>query len=482
MHIYNRYSIKLKGITRKSIKRQNFEAAMAAMSAYCNLAYNWNQFYADDEIENQVSFISEQVFDWSKLNDYNSNSDTILFYDGFGLDTRGLALHYLNALKRNGKRIIYVVPVNAKGGQPTIMRLLHDANVEIVHLVSKKHIEIFNELIGIFLKYRPGQAFFYSHPSDVAGAAAFHVFESKAIRYQINLTDHAFWVGKCAFDYCLEFREYGTGISVGYRGIAREKLRYMPYYPWVDKSVEFQGFDFDTKGKKILFSGGSLYKTIGGDNKYYKIVGKVLEENKDVIFLYAGTGDDSELKKLAAKWGERVQHIAERKDLFALLQHVDVYLNTYPMVGGLMTQYAAMSGKPPIMLNDNGSDDASGLLISQDKLNIEFSSVDDVVNEINKLLSDEQYAKRRGEEVKKGVITEEQFNNNLSNIMLGKSEPPIECKCPDTSDFRKEYIGRFSKLHVYHSIVRRTNISLFKYFPLCFFKAVVLKALHKYDI
>lgn len=477
---YIDYAKKLKRIINKNCE-QNYEVAMAAMSAYCNLSYHWNQFYSDDEVEKQICKISEKLFDKKSINNYCGDKNAVLFYDGVGHDTRGLVLNYLNALKANGYKIVYAV-VKTTEKQPTVLKLLSDANVEIIYFKSKKYVDLFNELVTVFLKYKPGHAFFYAYPRDISAAAAFHAFEGKVSRYQINLTDHAFWIGKCAFDYCLEFREYGAGISVGYRGIPIEKLRYIPYYPWVDKSVEFQGFDFDTKGKKILFSGGSLYKTIGGDNKFYIVVDKVLQENNDVIFLYAGEGDDSELQKLSAKWGDRVHHIAERKDLFALLQHIDVYLNTYPMVGGLMTQYAAMAGKPPLMLNDNGQDDASGLLIGQDKLNIEFDSVDAVVSEINRLLTDKVYCEQRGEEVKKGVITEEQFNKNLSDIMMGNCKAPIECKIPDTTQFRHEYIGRFSKLHVYYSIVRKRNISLFKYFPMCFFKAAILKAIHRYDV
>ena len=38
-------------------------------------------------------------------------------------------------------------------------------------------------------------------------------------RYQVNLTDHAFWLGTYAFDYCLEFLDFGAIVSREYRHI-----------------------------------------------------------------------------------------------------------------------------------------------------------------------------------------------------------------------------------------------------------------------
>ena len=222
--------------------------------------------------------------------------------------------------------------------------------------------------------------------------------------------------------------------------------------------------NFDKNGKKVLFSGGALYKTIGGGNKFYNIVSKVLENNSDTIFLYAGFGDDTELVKLSEIYNGRVFHIQERKDLFALMTHVDAYLNTYPMIGGLMTQYAAKAGLPPIILIDEGKTDASGLLLDQDKANIEFHKVEDVVSEISRLLQDLDYRKQRALDIKTRVFSENDFTLLLSEILYGKSKR-CYANCPDTKNFRKEYISRFNLNMVVTSIVTRKNRSLTSEFP-----------------
>lgn len=488
VEIYTKYSEKLKQIIRKN-KDNNFEKTFAAISAYADLAYNWNQFYSDFEIEDLICKLSDKIYSkdccYCKFNklandEYKADDNTVLFYDCFGLDTRGLAAIYAKALVSLNYKVIWVTTDKAIGKIPTIEKFLGKGNVVKVFIDMsysyKKHIE---QLSEAFEMYAPKRAFFYTKPNDVCAEIVFYHYKNKVTRYQINLTDHAFWLGNNAFDYCLEFREYGAGLSRIERKIEESKIVLLPYYPLIDTSIEFQGLPFDKTGKKILFSGGSLYKTIGGDNKFYSIVAKVLENNDDTVFLYAGSGDDSELKKLSAKFEDRVYHIQERKDLFALMSHVDAYLNTYPMIGGLMSQYAAMAGLPPIILIDEGKTDASGIILGQENANIEFHKVEDVVNELNHLLQDPDYRKQRAEDIKKRIFSETEFTYLLSDIMQGKAK---YCKadCPDTMWFRKEYISRFKYNMVLSAIASKKNKSLMFNFVGLFALQVAIKLVKKF--
>ena len=65
---------------------------------------------------------------------------------------------------------------------------------------------------------------FYSTPEDVIGTTALYSYDGQFIRYQINLTDHAFWLGSQCFDKCIEFRSYGASISKEYREIQSSKI------------------------------------------------------------------------------------------------------------------------------------------------------------------------------------------------------------------------------------------------------------------
>lgn len=78
--------------------------------------------------------------------------------------------------------------------------------------------------------------------------------------------DHAFWLGRNAFDYCLEFRDFGANLSRQYRHIPIQKLLKQPYYPLADPTIPYGGPPFERADGDVIFSGGTLYKTL--DREY----------------------------------------------------------------------------------------------------------------------------------------------------------------------------------------------------------------------
>lgn len=89
--IYTKYSEKLKQIIRKN-KDNNFEKTFAAISAYADLAYNWNQFYSDFEVKELICKLSDKIYSkdycYCKFNkhaddEYKADDNTVLFYDCF---------------------------------------------------------------------------------------------------------------------------------------------------------------------------------------------------------------------------------------------------------------------------------------------------------------------------------------------------------------------------------------------------------------
>ena len=146
-----------------------------------------------------------------------------------------------------------------------------------------------DKLLKLIYEFRPQHVLFHLFPSDVLPLITFGIFKN-ITKYQINITDHAFWLGARSIDYSFEFRNRGASISHNQRGIAEEHLLYLPYYPWQEPN-KFDGFPNKVDGKIKVFAGGSLYKIEGGDSVFYKIVKKILDENEEVVFLYAGGGD-----------------------------------------------------------------------------------------------------------------------------------------------------------------------------------------------
>ena len=70
--------------------------------------------------------LSEKTSD--KLS-HNRDDDTILFYDGFGFDMRGLAYIYLKAMVELDYKIIYISIANEAKHQPQIAELLKEQKI-----------------------------------------------------------------------------------------------------------------------------------------------------------------------------------------------------------------------------------------------------------------------------------------------------------------------------------------------------------------
>jgi len=475
----------LKHIALLSSKAARYNRTISAYRAYAALAYSYNQYYADSEIEDGLLLLSQCLIrDKQTTVDILCNKvqskRVVLFYYAFGLDVRGLAYIYLKALCECGYRVIYVTIASSRKSQPVIMEMLSIFdNVEIVYLSVLNGVKRIQELASIFVKYCPQDAFFYSTPSDIEGYVVFSYFVGKVTRYLINLTDHAFWLGTGITDYCLEFRNYGYYISERHRGIDSGKLLIQPYYPVVLKSTKFQGWPFNVKDKKVVFSGGSLYKTLGDpENRYYRMVDYILSKHSDVIFVYAGSGDDTELKKILNKYPSRAYHIDERKDLMELLYHSYLYLNTYPMGGGLMTQYAVMADCIPITFVTD--DDMSGLLLNQNEAAIEYRDIEYMLKDIDRLLEDEEYYKKRKVKIKNQVISEDVFCNNLQQIVeQHTSQFKYNGEVFDTAEFRKSYVRRLNKQDIELCIANRHTLPLGLEYPWLFVKGFVRKMKNK---
>ena len=224
----------------------------------------------------------------------------------------------------------------------------------------------------------------------------------------------------------------------------------------------------------ILFSGGALYKTFDGkDNFYYQMVDTILKDYKKIKFWYAGQGDDRELVRLMKRYPDRVFHTAERKDLFQIMAHVDLYLDTYPVGGGLMIQYAAAAGKIPLSLRRG---EESGGVIEQREVLFEFDSFEELHNEIEKLIFDRLYREKQGEKIKNSIVTEKQFQSALEKIVTSQSSPyAVSYRKPNVDTFRKIYYERFEKSDVHKIIARPQYFGLMKFFPTCFADGLVIK-------
>lgn len=453
----------LKKSANKAYEKNKYDEVLSLVSICADVLYQTNIYYRDNDLEELVEKVAENVC--TKPSNYRHDDKVCLFWDGFGLNDRGLAQIYLKALGKTQK-IIYVTYEDRKDQIPDLKLILEKDGNQYLFIDRKKssYSKQIKQLEKIIKEYMPSSFFFYSVPDDVVAIPIMYSCEGLFKRVQINLTDHAFWLGAGCIDKCVEFREYGASVSTVYRKIEADKIRIIPFYPMLHEEREFQGFPFEVKeGQKVVFSGGALYKTLGANNLYYKVVDRLLEKNSDVIFWYAGSGDDSEMKKLIKKYPGRAYLTAERSDLFQVLKHCTFYLSTYPLCGGLMYQYAAKAGKVPVTLVSDEVTD--GFLLNQNKLNIEFRNVDEMFVEIEKLLNDSSYVKKRENEMVNAVISEDSFNVKVAKI-FSDDKPNISYPYIDTTSFQQWYLDTLTKQDVERLLVRKSAVGVgVKYYP-----------------
>ena len=470
---------KLKKIAAISLEKGKVNTTLTAVSFASEILYMFNQFYTDDEMEVLIAKLGDKIKIKRNFAKYTEVQESILLYDGFGLDTRGVVLMYLNALGKNGYKVYYVTNLKVKDNIPTIKSMCEKYNIHISYVDMTNYERWCIQLAQVFETIRPRVAFFYTTPFDTSACAAFHMYEGLCKRFLIDLTDHAYWLGKCANDYFLGSREMSAYIQHYERNIPKEKCIKLGVNLLLENCSDHSGLPFDVEKEDYVFSGGALYKTLGDkDNTYYKIVRYILKKHNKIKFIYAGTGDDSELKKIIAEFPDRAFHINERKDFYYLIQNSVLYLNTYPMFGGMMMKYSALAHRLPITLK-HGSD-SDGLLLHQKECQIEYSSYEDLISDVDRLLDDNDYRHEREELLDGSVITEERFVNNVRGV-IEKNETDYTHTFLklDTTEFRKEYYKRFNYDQNMMGVVNRLNLSMFWYFPSTFITGLAKKLFNK---
>lgn len=424
------YYERLKHIADKEYIAKSYDSALKCISVAAGIANYYNFRYEDSELEFLCENIGKDFFEnksgelklFSDLDDFTKK---IVFYDCFAYDSRGLTQQYIRAIKH--ARLPFVFILNSDQcltKNPDIRNeLLSCENAKIIDISAIKSPEAkLFELISIIKQLTPSHVFLHMKPNDAVGVAAWSCYDG-AKRYQINLTDHAFWLGTSCLDYLIEFRSYGAQISNSYRGVHVDKILHLPFYPIMTSNDSVEEFPNVSNEIKIkIFSGGALYKFDGDNGEYFNLMKQVLDENHEVGLFVAGDGNRRTFNNFIIdnNYHNRVFMLGHRKSISSIFKNIDIYVGSYPISGGLMSQLAAEYNVPLIQYTreDLPINIIETLFPLKNKnIQLTFFDKEDFYQELRKMIKDKEYRQNRALSLKRTIMNELNFNERFKVLI-----------------------------------------------------------------
>jgi hypothetical protein len=406
-----------------ALLKKNLEHSLRFLATASSLAYHYNLTYYDDKLEILIDKISNEI---TTLDLSTKQKDKIIFYDSFGIDNKGLTHQYLAAIASTGHPFLYILNTENNLECDLIMNQLKNySNAEVI-IVERglSYLSKINFINKCIFDYNATFSFMQMTPWDVVGVVCW-TKNSKLKRFQINLTDHAFWLGKNCFDFIIEFRGFGVSLSNKYRKIPIEKIHLLHYYPILN-SLPFSGFPCNIDGKTVILSGGAYFKVYGENGIYFNILKRILDENQNILLFFAGSGDKSPFEEFIKKndFQDKIYLLGSRTDINSVIEKSDIFLSTYPINGGLMCQLAVANGKIPIVYSDSKFPFNYINLFFKDTLNynLDFNDLDQFHCELNKIINNKKYRKSIQQNLRDIIPTVEEFNYDFAKLIcLSKS-------------------------------------------------------------
>ena len=221
------------------LESHDIEKSLKFIDVAANLQYHYNSIYKDDRLNDLLRVISESI-----LNNCSIKCDEhcVLFYDFASLDNRGLTQQYIHALLQNPRRkLLYVTEKDLSLPSSSDIKSMLDAgNVSIYELVGDNYSKNVHDFYSIVINNKPSCIFMHIAPWSVVPLTTLYAIKGIRI-YNINITDHAFWLGNDLLTKSIEFRTYGIKLSLTEREISKNQICFLPFYPWVRRTV-FKGF------------------------------------------------------------------------------------------------------------------------------------------------------------------------------------------------------------------------------------------------
>lgn len=471
---------KIKKMACQAYSARDYNKSIKYISIAARVAVYFNWIYSDEELENLMKKLSNAILNNFSTPFQNCIKGRYVLYDFRATDNVCLTQQYLRALMAANAEILYIPEVwNPSKAQSIIQELSDYPKATIIKPIPESaSVDRINELYKTISDFKPEKIFLQLAPWSAMAVVLFNAFPG-ITKYYIDLSDHSFNLGTSCTDYILEFRERGCTVAIEKRQISENKILYLPYYPIVIKR-RFEGFPEQvTKDKVILLSGGSFHKIYGDNNKYFEILKRLIQENPTLIVIYVGIGDATKFEQYIKEnnLNNRLILLNFRKDINEVFEHCDIYLNTYPYSGGLMSQYAAVNGKPVLAYNkpEKQSDFVESIICDRTDIKVTYTNLEDFMSEAHQLITNKTYREYKGKQLKNILLTPEQFNEKLHKLI---SEPLMSYTYPRVTIDYEAFFNKYLERQNDHSRTFKALIlSKFKWQAIFMFPKVVYVSL-----
>ena len=467
---FDTFYIKCKQDIEKSLRKNKISRALKMIRFCATAKYYLNDIFYDPDLEKYLRDLAKSIN--LPKETFSSNSNVVVFYDQVSLYDRVLSKVYLESLLRiKDIRLIYVCH-QTSGRNDGLIKMCQEHSIDYYVFSKKYTFSNVIELLNIVKDNGAGKIISQNHVDDFVGVISNYYLDGICERFLINITDHAFWLGQGAYDRIIEFRNFGASLTVNKRNISPTKLVKLPYYSSATEPSA-RSLPLICSGKKIVLSGGSIYKTQGDQTEtFFNVVKHILDAHPDVVFYYLGNGAYNTVCRYLCdpKYSGRFVVEPERKDLDYVMKNCTIYLNTYPLIGGLMTLFALRNNLIPYTLvnSESPANDIDDFLIDCE-YKFFFENKNDLINEIDHVLEDDDYLNRAKTLIDGKFINHDLFVQNLESILHSTQTIfPIVLKEIDydkqTNMYKKNYFVNMSRCLIasrsYHLMIKHPLITI----------------------
>lgn len=403
----------------KYVLKGQYEKAYALLDSYAIICQGINDHFRDDHIEKVLKNISYNVFGSIACPLSPIGPTNIVFYDQIGT-TVCLGLQYMRALKDLGYNITYIF-------ESPIRRVQESFLSEVKHTCSSYHIfegpstlEKAKTIQSLILQ--SGSSKIITHFSAEGALAASVLYSLGGMeRYRIVPGDHHYYLGIDCYDHYLDYRDFAVKVSVEERMIPMQKINRLTYYPIIDSSVSFKGFPKEVEGKIIILAAGAEYK-FHGSNWFFDFSKWLLDNHDGVVIVFLGDVS-SKIKNFVDEnhFEEKFLLLGYRNDFVECMKHSDIFLNSYPMGGGLVGLTAVNLAIPVLSHYDefNGLQNSIRSFMGAEKINspISFSDDSEMKKYASRLICDNDFRREEGKRMKSMTQTRDKFTTQLGEIL-----------------------------------------------------------------